>query len=66
MTPRKLRFLPIAAAFAAFGALEIAFVLLVASDPYTRIVFISLLATFQVAGAILFHRLLTRPPRRRR
>jgi hypothetical protein len=63
---RKIPFWPIALAFAAFGAIEVAFVLLVADDPFTRVLFCSLLGVAQVVGAVVFHRVVNNPPPRRR
>jgi len=60
---RKIPFLPIALAFALFGALEIGFVFLVASDPFTRALFTTLLVLAQLIGAFAFHRFVNRPPR---
>jgi hypothetical protein len=62
---KKVPFWPIALAFAAVGALEIGFVLLVADDTFTRVVFTTILAIAQVAGAIVFHRFVNNPPRKR-
>ena len=58
-------FWPIALAFAAFGAIEIGFVLLVADDMFTRVMFGTVLGVGQVIGAVVFHRVINNPPRRR-
>lgn len=62
---KKVRFWPIALAFAGFGAIEIGFVLLVADDTFTRVLFGTVLGVGQVVGAVVFHRVVNHPPRKR-
>ncbi len=56
--------LPIIAGFALFGAIQIAFVLAVTDDLFTRVVLGGSIGLFEVIGAFVFYRVVAASGRR--